>query len=370
MADFDPAKMLRPALLAYDDYATLDAPEQIAAQYGFAVSDLVRLDANENPYGPSTKARAALAGDYAAHRYPDAEQRELRAALADWLGVPAATIVAGAGSDEMIEAVFRCCIEAGERIVISSPTFGMYSFDAQQYGAEVVDVPRREDWELDREPLLAAARDAKAVFLPSPNNPTGNTASRELIEELLETGALIVIDEAYIEFSEEESVAALAASGAPLVVLRTFSKWGGLAGMRIGYAVMPEALAQATMAVKQPYSLNVAAEVAALASLQDIEELDERACTITGERNRLAKALRATGWVEPWPSDTNFLFCRLLRSDGATVREVLRRRGVIIRYFDSERLRGHIRISVGTAEDTDRVIEALAKVAQELGAEA
>jgi len=279
-------------------------------------------------------------------------------------------IVAGAGSDEMIEAVFRCCIEAGERIVISSPTFGMYSFDAQQYGAEVVDVPRREDWELDREPLLAAARDAKAVFLPSPNNPTGNTASRELIEELLETGALIVIDEAYIEFSEEESVAALAASGAPLVVLRTFSKWGGLAGMRIGYAVMPEALAQATMAVKQPYSLNVAAEVAALASLQDIEELDERACTITGERNRLAKALRATGWVEPWPSDTNFLFCRLLRSDGATVREVLRRRGVIIRYFDSERLRGHIRISVGTAEDTDRVIEALAKVAQELGAEA
>ena len=165
-------------------------------------------------------------------------------------------------------------------------------------------------------------------------------------------------------------MAPLAAAGAPLVVLRTFSKWGGLAGMRIGYAVMPEALALATMAVKQPYSLNVAAEVAALASLQDIEELDERACTITAERERLLEALQATGWIEPWPSDTNFLLCRLLRSDGATVREALRSRGVIIRYFDSDRLRGHIRISVGTAEDTDRVIEALAEVAQELGAEA
>lgn len=375
MARFDPEKLLRPALQSYAGYTPIEAPEEIAARHGVPVDRIVKLDANENPYGPSPKARVALAGEYGAHRYPDPEQRRLREALAASLGVPASCVVAGAGSDELIDALFRSCVDAGDRVVICSPTFGMYAFDAEQHGAQLVDVPRVVlpgvgDWELDREPVLDAARSAKAVFLASPNNPTANPASRELIEELLESGALIVVDEAYIEFSYEDSLAPLAASGAPLAVLRTFSKWGGLAGLRAGYSVMPEALAAATMSVRQPYSLSVAAEVAALASLDDVELLNERACTITGERDRMAETLRATGWIEPAPSDTNFLLCRVLRSDGATVRDALQRRGVLVRYFDEAPLRQYIRISTGTPQDTDRLIEALDEVAGELGADA
>ncbi|HJM76608.1 MAG TPA: histidinol-phosphate transaminase [Dehalococcoidia bacterium] len=366
MARFDPDRSLRPALQSYRGYVPIESPDEIAARYGVSLEGIVKLDGNENPFGPSPRALAALARDYAAHRYPDPDHRGLRAALSDRLVVAPACIVAGAGSDELIDLLFRCCVDADDRILIASPTFGMYAFNAELNGAQVVDIPLLDGWQLDMEPLVEAARDAKIVFLASPNNPTANAFSREDIERLLDTGALVVIDEAYIEFSHEDSLAPLGALGAPLVVLRTFSKWGGLAGLRIGYGVMPEALAGALMSVKQPYNVSVPAELAAIASLEDAALLDDRACTITGERERMADALRGTGWVEPDPSETNFLLCRLKRLDGATVQEGLRRRGVLVRYFDEPRLRQYIRISAGTAEDTDRVLTALDEIADEI----
>jgi histidinol-phosphate aminotransferase len=146
------------------------------------------------------------------------------------------------------------------------------------------------------------------------------------------------------------------------VVLRTFSKWGGLAGLRVGYGVMPRELAATLMLVKQPYGVNVAAETAALASLEDAALLDERACRLTGERDRVAALLRETGWIEPAPSEANFILCRLLRSDGVTVREELRRRGIFVRTFDHPRLLAHMRISAGTPEDTDRLLAAIREI--------
>jgi histidinol-phosphate aminotransferase len=366
MARFDADRMLRSALQSYRGYVPIESPDEIAEHYGVPRESIVKLDGNENPFGPSPRALAVLAGDYAAHRYPDPDHRGLRAALSERLAVAAESIVAGAGSDELIDLLFRCCVDAGDRILIASPTFGMYAFNAELNGAQVVDVPLLDGWQLDIEPLIEAAREVKIVFLASPNNPTANAFARADIERLLESGALVVIDEAYIEFSHEDSLAPLAAAGAPLIVLRTFSKWGGLAGLRIGYGVMPEALAGALMSVKQPYNVSVPAELAAIASLEDAALLDDRACTITGERERMAEALRATGWIEPDPSETNFLLCRLTRSDGATVQEGLRRRGVLVRYFDEPRLRQYIRISAGSAQDTDRVLAALDEIAHEI----
>ena len=367
MARFDARRALRPALREISEYRPIDPPEQAAARYGVAAEAVVKLDGNENPYGPSPRARAALGGEYAVHRYPDPDQRRMRAALAGHLGVAADCIVAGAGSDELIDLVFRTYIEPGQRVVIASPTFGMYAFDAALHGVEIVDVPRRsEGWAIDGDALVEAAAGAQAVLLASPNNPTGCALPAGLVDKLLDSGALTVVDEAYVEFSDQPSLAPIAASGAPLIVLRTFSKWAGLAGLRAGYAVMPRELASQFMRVKQPYSVSVAAEVAALASLEDAALLDERACAIAAERDRMADGLRASGWIEPAPSDANFLLCRLLRSDGATAQEGLRRRGVFVRYFDDERLRRHVRVSVGTAADTDRLLEAIDDVGREL----
>jgi histidinol-phosphate aminotransferase len=162
----------------------------------------VKLDGNENPYGPSPRALAALSGGYPAHRYPDPDQRRLREALSRHLDVPAECIVAGAGADELIDLLFRAYIEPGDRVVIATPTFGMYAFDAELSDAKLVDVPRLDpDWRVDTRALAKAAAQAKVAFLPSPNNPTGQVLPAEACEALLGSGALLVLDEAYIEFA-------------------------------------------------------------------------------------------------------------------------------------------------------------------------
>lgn len=370
---FDPRRSLRPALRELHGYVPIEPPEAVAARYGVAPGHIVKLDGNENPYGPAPRAvdalrrlgSDALAG---AHRYPDPEQRRLREALGVRHGIDAACIVAGAGSDEVIDLLFRAYVEPGDRVLVSSPTFGMYAFGAELAGAALVDVPRLDpDWRLDEERLCAEAARAKITFIPSPNNPTGTVLPAQTAEHLLATGTLLVVDEAYIEFSHAGSLAERAAQGAPLVVLRTFSKWAGLAGLRVGYGVMPRDVAAVLMAIKQPYGVSVAAEAAAIASLDDAALLDERACTITGERDRVAALLRERGLAEPWPSESNFLLCRLAgplaAAGGAATREALRRRGVFVRYFDSERLRDCLRISVGTPEENDRLLVALADAA-------
>ena len=328
---FDLERAIRPALRGSSGYQPIDTPEQVAARYGIAAGDVVKLDGNENPYGPSPRALAAISGELPLHRYPDPDQRRLRAAFGERHGIEADAIVAGAGSDEIIDLVFRVFVEPGDRVVVASPTFGMYAFDARLAGAEVVDVPRREaDWSLDADALAAAASGAKAVLIPSPNNPTGGLLPPEVLERLLALRALVVVDEAYIEFAGDEnhgdpSLVRRAAEGdAPLIVLRTFSKWGGLAGMRVGYGVMPPAIAAVLMECKQPYGVSVASEAAALATLEDIELLNDRAREIAGDRDRLADELRATGWIEPAPSQANFMLCRVLEGDGASLREALR----------------------------------------------
>jgi histidinol-phosphate aminotransferase len=363
---FDPQLALRPAIRELPGYQGVEDLEAVAAEYGVRADEVIKLDGNENPYGAAPKALAALRGDYPVHRYPDADQRKLRAAIGRYVGVDAASVVVGAGSDEVIDILFRLFIDAGERIVVASPTFGMYDFDARLRGAEVTDVPRTDDWSLDAEALLDAAAEARAVFIPSPNNPTGGLIPEPLVERLLESGALIVIDEAYIEFAQAESLAKRAAADPALVVLRTFSKWGGLAGLRVGYGVMAPALVDLILRAKQPYNVSIAAEVAALATLEDVAILDERACTIAGERDRMAEALRGLGWVEPWPSDSNFLLMRLTRSTGRDVRDALRRRGVFVRYFDTPRLRDCIRMSMGTPEQNARVLEVFEAIGKDL----
>jgi histidinol-phosphate aminotransferase len=364
---FDPRAALRRSLKSLPEYAALEDPEEVAREFGITLADLIKIDGNENPYGPSPRAMEALRTvAFEPHRYGDAAQKRLRTALGAHLGVTPDAIVCGSGSDELIEMIFRLFTEDGDRIVTASPTFGMYAFNAQVGGIEIVDVPLLEGWSFDGEGLADAAMESKAVFIPSPNNPTGNILPATTVDRLLETGAMVVIDEAYIEFSHTPSLAQRAAAEPGLVVLRTFSKWGGLAGLRFGYGVMHPDTAALLMQTKDPYNVNVAAEAAALASIEDAAILDERACALTGERDRVIEALRDLGWIHPWPSEAVFVLMRLSRGDGKAVRDGLRRRGIFARYFDHPRLRDHIRISMALPEQNDRVIEAFREIGEEL----
>ncbi len=283
----DLTRLLRPDLLAMEGYEPIEPTDVLAEALGIPPERVVKLDGNENPYGPSPRALAALADARSYHIYPDPQQRKVRRALAAYLGVDEELVVAGTGSDELIDLVLRATLSPGEGVINCPPTFGMYSFSTSVCGGRVVEVPRREDFSLDLPGIEeAAGRGAKVIFVASPNNPTGNAASLREVEALLGLGLLVVVDEAYVEFGGESLVSRVP-EAERLVVLRTFSKWAGLAGLRAGYGVFPPALASLLLRIKPPYNLNVAAQVAVLASLEDVGVLRERVASLVAERERL-----------------------------------------------------------------------------------
>lgn len=347
--------------MAIDAYAPIEPPEVVAKELGIPADQVVKLDANENPYGPSLKVKAALASFGGYHYYPDPEQREVRAAVARYAGVEPEQVVLGNGSDEMLDLCARIFLSPGDTLVNFPPSFGVYSFLGHIYDARIAHVERGEDFSLDIERAQRELRGAKLAFVASPNNPTGNSISREELEHLLAPGAVIVVDEAYAEFAGE-SFSDLVEGRDNLIVLRTFSKWAGLAGMRAGYAVVPKPLAEVIWRVKIPYNLTVAAEQAVLASLEDVPALRRNVDMIKAERGRMHEKLASLGWLRPFPSRANFILCEVRGIAAGDVCARLRQRGILVRYFDTQGLRNCIRISVGRPQDTDRVIEALIEI--------
>jgi histidinol-phosphate aminotransferase len=360
-ASGDITRLVRPELLALLGYEPIEPVDVIAEEMGIPPEQVLKLDGNENPYGPSPRVKEALADFDLYHIYPDPEQRRVREALADYLGVGAEHIVVGAGSDELLELIPRLFLSPGDVSVIAPPTFGMYSFVTQVWGGRLVEVPRRPDFGLDLPALREATKGAKLVFLASPNNPTGNPVSGEELEALLSSDALVVVDEAYAEFCDCSFVE-MVPQRENLVVLRTFSKWAGLAGLRAGYGVFQAAVAELLHKVKVPYNVNVAAQLAMLASLEDIALLRQRVKLIVRERERLLGELAAVPGLRPFPSETNFILCRIETLDARDVWQRLRRQGIFIRYFDEPMVRDCIRISVGRPEDSQRLLAALREI--------
>lgn len=342
-----------------EEYLPISTPEALAGRLGLRLDQIAKLDGNENPYGPSPRVAAALAAYGSFHRYPDPLQQETRAILADHVGVPAESLMLGAGSDELIDTLARMYLEPGDEVMDFPPTFGMYPFSTQLCGGRVVAVPRNPDYSVD----LAAAEAAltprtRVIFLASPNNPSGNLAPTQLVEGLLSTGRLVVVDEAYAEFSSDTLIP-LVARYRNLVVLRTFSKWAGLAGLRVGYGVFPPEVIRQMWKIKQPYNLNAAAQVAVRESLADLDLLRANIGRIVEERGRLFQRLSDLPFLRAYPSEANFILCDVLEGRADDAVAFLASRGIIIRYFRKPRLENCIRVSVGLPEHTDRVIDAL-----------
>ena len=354
-------RLVRDHLTAIEGYAPIEPPEVVARELGIPADQIIKLDANENPYGPSPRVKAALASFDGYHYYPDPEQREVRRAVALYAGVEPEQVVLGNGSDEMLDLCARLFLSPGDTLVNFPPSFGVYSFLGHIYDANIAHVERGEDFSLDIGRAERELARAKLAFIASPNNPTGNSLSRDELERLLAPGAVIAVDEAYAEFAGESFVD-LVERHDNLIVLRTFSKWAGLAGMRAGYAVVPEALAELIWRVKIPYNLTVAAEQAILASLEDVPALRVNVELIKAERRRMHDMLAALSWLRPFPSSANFILCEVKGIAAKEVSAQLRRRGILVRYFDSPGVRNCIRVSVGRPRDTESFIEALAEI--------
>ena len=326
---------------------------------GISIEDSIKLDGNENPYGCSPKVQRALARFAQYHIYPDPEQRELRGGLAKYANVSPECIIVGSGSDELIDLLLRLFVERGDKVINCVPTFGMYQFCAEQYGAEVLSIPRTANFALDVTRIEKAVDNrTKLVFIASPNNPTGNTATHEDISKIASIGPIVVVDEAYHEFSKVTTLP-LRTQYENLLVLRTFSKWAGLAGLRVGYGIFPEQIVRLIDKIKQPYNVNAAGLIAASESLKDIKYLQGTIQSIIEERGHMFNALSELEFLSPIPSEANFILCDVLRGNAKEVYTKLKQQGIFIRYFDTPLLNNYIRISVGKPEHTQRLIKAL-----------
>ena len=358
MQDMSVRRLIREHLVSVQTYDPVDPPEQLAKRAGIPEDQIVKLNGNENPRQPSENVREAVASA-PFNLYPDPLQRSVRSALAEYTGMSEENIIAGAGSDELIDLLFRLFISPGDNILDCEPTFAMYGFCARVAGGTVRLAQRDELFDIDVHAVRHAIDErTKIIFVSSPNNPTGNLAAGKQIERLLETGLLVVVDEAYYEFCNS-TVAHMIPYFDNLVVLRSMSKWGGLAGLRVGYGMMSRELVQHVIDIKSPYNLSVASEAALIASLQEAPTLMAEVDRIVQERGRMFDLLSTIQGVTPWPSAGNFLLCQFGPGRAGQVYDGLARRGIFVRKFGAERLQDHFRVSVGTSDQTDRLVDAL-----------
>lgn len=339
----------------------------LAAARAASRSDVMtRIASNENPYGCSPEvARALASGELEIGRYSDPNCELLRSELSNKLGVNAAELVIGNGSEEMIAAAARSFLTEGALALTVAPCFGLHEIEALAMGAKVVKVPMTAAFGFDVPALVAALKERpNLVFLPSPWNPVGAALDAEQLGEIVQAlspSTMFVLDEAYREFVPPhipDGIAFLRAARVPHIVLRTFSKAYGLAGLRVGYAVCSDSrIAKMLFAAKTPFNVNSAAQMAAVAALKDDAWMRSTVLKITTERDRVEGALRSRA-IPVAPSLANFVFF-----DGGIsstdMAKALLRDGIIVKPWLEFGYGRFIRASIGTPAENDRLIESL-----------
>ncbi|NJL94920.1 MAG: aminotransferase class I/II-fold pyridoxal phosphate-dependent enzyme, partial [Anaerolineae bacterium] len=327
-------RFIRPEVLQMTPYTPIKPFHILSRELGIPADQLVKLDANENPYGMSPRALAAVQALGATIPvYPDPASVDLRGALATQLGVALESVVVGSGADELIELLFRLCVEPEDRILNCPPTFSMYSFFNAIIGAREVVVERDAGFGLDLAAIEAAALDhaPKVIFVAAPNNPDASDLPAGALERLLRLDALVVLDEAYREYATRpdfpDALPTLRQGRANVIMLRTFAKLHGLAGLRIGYAFgHPDVIAYLDR-TRNPFNVNALAQVAARAALEDEDHIRATLAHARESRAYFERELAALG-LEAAPSETNFICINV--GDDAAVADGLHERGFTV----------------------------------------
>ncbi len=357
-------KLIRRGVDSLKAYVPGRGIEEVSREFG--LSEVFKLASNENALGPSPAAvraiREALKG---LHRYPDGGAGELRSRIAERAGVGADQIFVGNGGDDVLSVLARTFLNEGDEAIIPQPTFSPYAHVTRVMGGRVVPSPLR-DHRVDLEDVLSKVGEGtKLVFLCSPNNPTGTIIPEPDLVSFLERlpeSVLVLLDEAYGDFADDpawpDSVAL--AARFPLIVLRSFSKIYGLAGIRVGYGIGPAELIGFMHRVREPFNVNQLAQVAAIAALEDEAFREKSIRLVAGERRRYYEALERLGlpYVE---SQANFIFLRVGEGDRAT--EELMKKGLIVRPGSAFGCPEWIRVTVGLPEENTRLIRMLEETA-------
>ncbi len=357
-------------LSAHEAYVPGRGAEEVARDLGMDPEELVKLSSNENPHGPSPAAVEAIeATAPTVNVYPKASHTDLTNRIAEKWGLDAEQVWVSAGADGAIDYLSRAFLEPGDAALIPDPGFSYYPMSTRYHHGEVSTYPVRksEDFEQTAPDVLAAYDGERLVHVTTPHNPTGSTLAPEELRELaagVDDHTLVAVDEAYGEYATDPSAIELLDDYDNVAVLRTFSKSYGLAGLRVGYAAVPSAWADAYAKVNTPFAANEVACRAALAALDDDDHLELSVDTARWAREYYREELD----VPTWPSGGNFVLCDV--GDGAAVAEACQRRGVIVRDTTSFGLPECVRVSCGTREETKQAVEVLNAVVSEIRAEA
>ncbi len=358
--------MVKPEILAASGYVAGKSREALKKEIEISIDDIVKLDCNENLYGPSPRVLETLGKYPYLNIYPDASQTELREMLAGYVGVSPDSIVAGNGSDQLIEFIINMFIGRGDEVINCIPTFDVFRFKTQIAGGTLVEVLRDENFNVDVSAVKAAITDrTKLIMLATPNNPTGTITPQSDILEIAETGLPFLVDEAYVEFNGE-TVTQFVRDYPNMMVTRTFSKWAGLAGLRIGFGILPLNIAGIMNKMRLSYNVNTAAVIAVRETLKDVDYLMANVQRVVEEREKLFAELERLDFIKPFPSKTNFIYCSVLKGNAADIKARLEKSGILVRYFDLPLLRNALRIGVGKPEHTSAIIKVLRVIGEEL----
>jgi histidinol-phosphate aminotransferase len=361
----------RPAYSTVEDlmpYSAGKSVEELTREKG--LKRIVKLASNENPLGMSPMAlEAAQRAAAEVNRYPDGATWELKEKLAGRLGVRREMIVLGNGSNEILELMAQLFLTEGGESLYAWPSFVVYRLATLAHGGRGVEVPLDADLRHDLGAMAEAVSEkTRVVFVANPNNPTGTYVTRGEVERFMDRlpeEIPFVLDEAYYEFArhvpEYPDGVQYVRKGRPITVVRTFSKAYGLAGLRVGYAVMPESLAELLNRVRQPFNVNSIAQAAALAAMDDEEFVTRSLEHNTVEMKRISEAVEKMGFTVT-PSFTNFVLIDLAGLDGREIYNRLLEKGVIVRPMAPYGLPGTIRVTPGLADENDMFLEALRQV--------
>ena len=341
--------------------------EELAREMGLQPEEIIKLASNENPLGPSPKALAAMRDALdRAHFYPDGGGWALRGAIAEKLGLARENVVLGNGSNEIIEFIGHAFLRPGDEVITARHAFAIYTLMAQLFGAKTVEVPDPGFTHDLNAMLSAVSLRTRQVFIANPNNPTGTMVGQQEIDRFMDRvpdDVLVIFDEAYYEFlNSPPDVLKFVREGRNVVVMRTFSKIQGLAGLRIGYGLASQEIADVLQKTRQPFNANSIAQAGALAGIHD-EEYMQKTRELTYEGREFLQGEFSSMGLEFVPSAANFVLLRV--GDGDKIFQALLRRGVIVRAMRSYKLPEWIRVSVGTMDQNRRFMAELRRLDSE-----
>lgn len=358
---------IRKSVFSIEPYEAGKSHDELIREFGF--KRMIKLASNENPLGPSINV-VKIIKKFAklVNIYPDQSALELRKALSNFMKIPVENIIVGNGSDEILDFGAKLFLELNDGAIISIPTFLEYEIVTKIVGGKPIFIPLTKDFELNDEKILKAITNrTKIIFIGRPNNPTGKAFSVDKILRVIEGAkdAVVVLDEAYIEFNGK-SLINLALKYQNLLVLRTFSKAYGLAGLRIGYGIATKDIIEPMFRIKPPFNLSILAQRAAIAALADKAHLKRTIEVIQKGRAYLSAELSKINGLKVFPSDANFILVNT-RATGLTstqIFEKLLRKGIVIR--DCKSFRGldnyYVRISIGTETQNEKLVKNLKQI--------